>query len=326
MELFVQILLLITGIALLLKGADWLVDGSVALARRLGVSSLVIGLTVVAMGTSAPEVAASVRAAMKGFPDIAVGNVYGSNIANLALVAGLCGLIRPIRVTGAVLIRDIPIMLVSALLLFPILFDLNLSRPESLLLLVVFTVSIIWMILSEKRGKSIAIPEKPQTPFVHPSHTASPLPANLLRILAGLVALTLGARFAVGSSCFIGERLGISQAVIGLTVVAVGTSLPELLTCLVASFKGHDDLSIGNLVGSNIFNTLLVLGAAGMTKPLAVSASFIRQDYAFMLITTAVFAFFALVSGKITRPAAFVLLAVYIVYITFLFSCRSSLV
>ncbi len=315
MNTIVAALFLASGLWVLWKSAELLVDGAVALAQRLGISNLVIGLTVVAMGTSAPEVAASIAAAVRGAGDIAIGNVYGSNIANLALVGGLAALINPITVKKTTLLREIPAMLVVALILWPILKDLRLSRPEGTLLLLIFLLMLILTILStKKKNKKATIKETN-----HGSQKNLSLSKNIIFIVAGLIGLGLGAEVTVRGAVFIGERIGLSQAVIGMTIIAVGTSLPELITCVVASLKKQDDISIGNLVGSNIFNTLLVTGIAGTVSPFSIGARLIGADYWIMVGISAGFAL-AIIIGKraINRIEALLLIVCYFGYITYL--------
>ena len=313
--------LLVAGLVMLWKSADILVDGAVRLAKRLGVSALVVGLTVVAMGTSAPEVAASIAAVLqKGGGDIAIGNVFGSNIANLALVGGLAALIRPIHVRKKILQREMPAMLLVALLLWPLLGNLSLSRPEGVLLLAVFSALIfvtVYMAQKESKNKAETIPQT--SGQSEKSDTAKSLKTNILFIVIGLVGLAVGAELAVTGAVFVGMKVGLSDSVIGLTIIAFGTSLPELVTCVVAAVKGHHDISIGNLVGSNIFNTLLVTGAASMVRPFEVAKCFAGgADYWIMIIVSGVFFLMALAGRRISRANGTVLFCGYVAYIVYL--------
>lgn len=303
-------LFLIGGLVILWKCAEVLVSGAVGLAHRLGISPLVIGLTVVAMGTSAPEVAASIAAAVRNAGDIAIGNVYGSNIANLALVGGLCALIRPIRVQLRTLQREIPVMILAALLLWPVLHNLYLSRPEGTALLAVFAALILLTVYSARREhKSIRAQE----------HKGIGVTKGLLFVIIGLAGLALGADMAVRGAVFVGERIGLSQAVIGLTIIAVGTSLPELATSLVAIVKGQHDISIGNLVGSNVFNTLLVVGTAGTIRPFAIVQRLAGVDYWVMILVSAAFASVAIIGRRVIgRAGGVFLLCAYIGYMVYL--------
>ena len=309
--------LLIVGLSLLLKGADWLVEGAVSLARRLGMSPLIIGLTIVAMGTSAPETAASIAAALANSGDIVIGNVYGSNIANLALIGGLCAVIRPIQVQRASLRRDMPLMIGTALFLWPCLKNGQLTRPAAALLIFVFAVLLSFMIRSERKrfssGKELTLEER-----IHLKMPSKPIGPSISQILLGILSLAGGAKLTIWGASSLGRQVGLSEAVIGLTIVAVGTSLPELLTSLAASFKRQDDLSIGNLVGSNIFNTLFVIGVSGLVRPFQVHPRFLGVDYWVMIAVSVLFTWFAFSRDKISRQAGTALLGVYLSYLLYL--------
>jgi len=295
-----------------------LVDGAVGLARVLGVSSLVVGLTVVAMGTSAPEVAASIVGVLRkaGGGDIAVGNVFGSNIANLALVGGLVALIRPLRVQRKTLFREIPIMLLVALLLWPLLRNSNISRPEAVILLAIFAALIILTVYAARRESKLTILQS-ETYKPNVKNETRSVQKNLLFVLIGLVGLALGAKMAVEGAVFVGIEIGLSERVIALTIIAFGTSLPELVTCVVAAIKGHHDISVGNLVGSNIFNTLLVIGAAGVVRPFEIEARLAGGiDYWIMIIFSAAFAAAVIIGKRVLgRVCGSLLVCAYIGYI-----------
>ena len=309
------VIILAGGVLILWKGADLLVAGAVRLAERLGVSPLVVGLTLVAMGTSAPEVAASIAATLRGEGDIAIGNVYGSNIANLALVGGLAALIRPLTVRMQTLCREIPVMIIVALLLWPVLHNLNLSRAEGCILVAVFAVLILLTIYSARKD-GVDKANRDATD----SHVAgSGMGKNMLFIGIGLVGLAVGADLTVRGAVSIGERVGLSTAVIGQTIVAVGTSLPELATCVVAAIKGHHDISIGNLVGSNIFNTLLVTGVAGVVRPFEVGPRLMGADYWIMIGVSVAFGLIVTAGRRtIGRGSAVLLLSGYVAYVVYL--------
>ncbi len=323
MSLFSAAAFLVVGLALLWKAADFLVSGAVSLANRLGISPLVIGLTIVAMGTSAPEVAASVAAAIRGTGDIAIGNVFGSNIANLALVGGLCAMIRPISVRLGVLKRELPVMVLVALLLYPALYNLVISRLEGVVFLVMFAAMIMLTILQSKKQ----IEKKPEieTELHDEIQTVKKVRpkamwVSVVLIAVGLAGLAIGAEITLRGAIAIGQMAGLSKAVIGLTIVAIGTSLPELATCLVASFKKQDDISIGNLVGSNIFNTLLVTGTAGVVSPLTITARLAGADYWIMAAVSVVFMVMAIIGKKISRIDGVILFCIYAGYIVYLFA------
>ena len=316
MDIVRAVIFLVGGLVILWKCAELLVAGAVGLAKRLGVSSLVIGLTVVAMGTSAPEVAASIAAVLRqaGGGDIAVGNIFGSNIANLALVGGLVALIRPLKVKKQTLCREVPAMLLVALLLWPVLHNLYLSRLEGLVLLGVFSVLILLTVYAAKRDAQSE--ERDTRSGIRDTKK------NVLFVAIGLIGLVLGARIVVEGAVFIGERIGLSNAVIGLTIIALGTSLPELATCVVAAVKGHHDISVGNLVGSNIFNTLLVTGGAGTVRAFEVGQRFAGGvDYWIMIVVTAAFAVAAIAGRRVIgRVGGTLLLCGYVGYMVYLFA------
>ena len=312
---------LISGLIVLWKSADLLVAGAVGLANRFGVSPLVVGLTVVAMGTSAPEVAASIAAALRGAGDVAIGNVFGSNIANLALVGGICALIRPIVIQQRVLRREIPVMLFTALLLWPVLGNLYLSRPEGVLLLAVFAALMLITIYTARKESMLKLQAVAEInkDCNSVNRTDKSLKKLILFVAIGLVGLALGADITVRGAVFIGQRIGLSEAVIGLTIIAIGTSLPELVTCVVASIKGHHDISIGNLVGSNIFNTLLVTATAGIIKPFEIAQRLAATDYWIMIAVITGFALLALIGRRtIYRISGVLLLAGYTAYMVYL--------
>jgi len=316
------LVLLFGGLVLLWKGADLLVGGAVRIATHLGISQLVVGLTVVAMGTSAPEAAASIAAVLSGKGDIAIGNVYGSNIANLALVGGIVALICPLQVQARTLRREIPVMLLVALLLWPILHDLSLSRPEALALLGVFAALIAYTVhaaRSESAGRNTAETPAPNAP-------SPDLKRAALFVLVGLIGLTAGARLTVMGAVTIGGYLKLSDAVIGSTIMAIGTSLPELVTCVVAAAKGHHDISVGNLVGSNIFNTLLVIGGAGAVVPFAVDGRFAGGIDYWIMIAVAIGFGVAAVAGKRTvgRFSGVLFIVAYGGYLAYLLAFTPS--
>jgi len=327
MNIYLAIILLPIGFYILIKGADFLVDGAVAISTRLGISPLIVGLTVVAMGTSAPEVAASITAAFKGSGDMAIGNVFGSNIANLALVGGLCAVIRPIDVKFTMLKRELPIMLIVAILLLPVFSNDFLGRGESILLLVVFASVITMMVvygLRDSKNKPAEVTMIREDVKAATSKKLKTVPVSVLFIFLGLAALTIGAQLTINSASFIGRAMGLSDAVIGCTILAIGTSLPELMTGLIAARKGHDDLSLGNIVGSNIFNTLLVIGAAGTAKPFAVNPRFSGPDFWIMIAVTVAFIIFAAIYKKIPRFAGIILVTIYAAYMVYLFALSNQ--
>ncbi len=313
-------LLLAGGLVLLWKCAGLLVTGAVGLAKQLGVSPLIIGLTIVAMGTSAPEVAASIAAAVRGAGDVAIGNVYGSNIANLALVGGVAALIRPIRIQLRTLRREVPVMLLVALLLWPILVDKDLLRPEGFVLLAIFAGLILLTIYAARK--------QPAEQQSEAEGVKRDTKRSVLFIVIGLAGLALGADMVVRGAVFIGEQIGLSEAVIGLTIIAIGTSLPELATCVAAALRGQHDISIGNLVGSNVFNTLLVVGTAGVIRPFEEIAPRLAAgiDYWIMIVVSVAFAFVAIIGRRIIgRVAGALLLCGYVGYMVYVLGCTAGI-
>ena len=353
MNIVLAIVILVGGLAILWKCAELLVAGAVGLAKRLGVSSLVVGLTVVAMGTSAPELAASIAGVLRetGGGNIAVGNVFGSNIANLALVGGLVALIRPLMVKRQTLRREIPVMILMALLLWPFLHNSYVARPEGIVLLAVFAALILLTIhlarkesghnkkaeadrLAATHGNGAEMDSRLRGNDIENGNDTEVITRvsgngikrgdgikNVLFIMIGLAGLAVGAKMAVEGAVFIGKEIGLSESVIGLTIIAFGTSLPELVTCVVAAIKGHHDISVGNLVGSNIFNTLLVVGGAGVVRPFEIGPRFAGgTDYWIMVIVSAAFALAVLVGRRtIGRVSGTLLLCVYVGYLVYLF-------
>jgi len=323
MNIPLAIILLVAGLVILWKCADLLVAGAVGLAVLLGVSPLVVGLTIVAMGTSAPEVAASIRGVFwENGGDLALGNVFGSNIANLALVGGVIALISPLIVQKRTLRREIPVMLLVILLLCPFLHDAKVSRPEAAVLLVIFAGLIFLTVYLARRESRSRANQDGLDMEVDTKHVKK----NVVYIVIGLIGLALGADLVLRGAVFIGGEMGLSKAVIALTIIAFCTSLPELVTCVVATLKGHHDISVGNLVGSNIFNTLLVTGAAGMVKPFDLSEPRLAGgiDYWIVVVVSVAFALTAIIGRrKIGRRAGTALVCSYIAYLIYLFSTIS---
>jgi len=327
MDVIVSLILLIAGFTLLWKCAELLVSGAVSLAERLGVSPIIIGLTVVAMGTSAPEAAASIAAALRGQGDVAIGDVYGSNIANLALVGGLIALLRPVGIRISTIKREIPVMIFAGLLLLPFLLDRDIVRAEGIFLLVVFLTFILITIHKARRqvlAKPDVVSEVFDTRALKSAEArAGSLKLSVIYTAAGLAGVAFGADLAVRGAVRMGLIVGLSPAVIGLTIVAVGTSLPELVTCVVASLRRQDDISIGNLVGSNIFNTLLVVGAAGTISPFKIAPRLAGSDYWVMIGASAGFTVLALFGRRrLGRRTGAILLFGYAAYMIYLFGFK----
>ncbi|PQO22919.1 sodium:calcium antiporter [Rhodobacteraceae bacterium WD3A24] len=296
-------LMILGGLVGLLAGGEALVRGSVGLARRLGMPSFLIGLTVVGFGTSAPELLVSVDAAWRGQPAIAVGNVVGSNTANILLILGLSALIWPVAVQGPTLRRDGAVMLAAGLVLVVPFALGELGRLTGAALVAALVLYLVWAY--RQRGADVTGPEP-----------ADPTPRGaILWVLAGLAALIVGARLLVDGAVAIAEGFGISQAFIGLTIVAVGTSLPELATSLIAAFRRQSDIALGNIVGSNIFNVLGILGVTALIAPIPVASRFLRFDLPVMLAATLVLAVLMIARPLIGRVAGLAMLVAYASYV-----------
>lgn len=307
------------GLLLLYFVSLWLVKGSADLARSLGIRPIVIGLTVVAFGTSAPELVISLVSAIKGKSMIAVGNVIGSNICNIAMVLGLAACLNPIKSHPTVLSRDIPLMLAISVYLLLLSLNSNISRFEGLTL-------IVGIILYTWYNYAIAVKEAP-VPTGIPAEQLSPpeVPSRALQgllIVTGIAGVVVGADFLIDASVNIMSVFGVSEKFIGLTVVAFGTSLPELATSVMAAVKGEMDISIGNLLGSNVFNILSVLGAAALVRPIHIPGGFIESgllvDYLVMMFTSALPWFMMRKDLTLSRGNGLALLSCYIGYVGYL--------
>ena len=308
------ILYLALGLVLLYYGAEALVRGSSSLALRLGLSPLVIGLTVVAFGTSSPELVVSLKAGLTGQGNISVGNVVGSNICNLGLIIGLCALVTPVATTSQIVRMDIPIMIaVTAFAIF-LLSNGTLTRTEGTLLATLLLAYVIFSIRLARRQPADALGAE----FGEAVKVSKRgLAVDLLMVAGGLVLLIFGARFLVDGAVIIARAFGWSEALIGLTVIAIGTSLPELATSLVAAVKKEADIALGNIVGSNIFNLLGILGITAMVTPLAESGISLL-DYAVMAVFALVLWPMAYHQKRITRLEGAILLAGYATYVSWL--------
>ena len=301
----------ILGLGLLYYGADYLVKGGASIALKLKVSPLVIGLTLVAYGTSAPELVVSVDASLKGLGDVSIGNVVGSNICNIALILGLCAAITPLKVHPELLKKDIWIMTGAAVLLLGF-YALNsgVNRWEAALLLAGSITYTLWSFHSSREAeKTTSVEEIPETKYG--------IWLSILMVAGGLAALVGGAKLFVNSAVAIAKVCGVSEAVIGLTVVAVGTSLPELATSVVAAVKKEQDIAIGNVVGSNIFNILAILGVAPLINPIRTQG--ISYVDMFLMLGVSVLLYPIMKSGmKISRKEGIALLTIYILYTAYL--------
>ena len=315
-EILIALLLLVAGFVLLIKGADFFVDGSSSVAKRLRVPSMIIGLTIVAMGTSLPECAVSVTASLSNNNALAVSNVVGSNIFNLMVVCGVCTLFVPLAVSVDTLKKEFPFSIICAVLL--VIFGklgMILGRADGIIFLVLFAAYLGWMIKSALSARNSALSKEAEE--ADEQIKILPVWQCLIYIIDGAVAIRYGGDFVVDGASTIASSLGLSQNLIGLTIVALGTSLPELVTSIVAAKKDEVDMALGNVIGSNIFNILLVLGVAGAISPVIfISENII--DIIILIIMSVVVWVFAWSKKKLVRwhgAAMLVSYAIYLVYI-----------
>lgn len=302
-----EIVLLIISIVVLYFGAEWLVGGASSLAARLNISPLIIGLTIVSMGTSAPELVVSIKAAMAGQSALSIGNVLGSNLFNIALILGVSALIVPLTVKRQLLKVDVPVM-VGATLLFLIMFiDGKLSFTESLILIILFVGYMVYLFIVSLKNKDS---NEENTAMIR---IYKHWMLDVVLIALGLVGLIYGSDLLVKNAIIIAQKLGMSEAMIGLTIVAAGTSIPELATSLVAAVRKQSDIAIGNVVGSNTFNLLLILGTAGVIYPIETPDINI-VDSLFMLGISALLWVFMKIGTKINRVQGVIFLLAYVGY------------
>ena len=302
-----EYLLLLVGFVLLVKGADFFVDGSASLAKIMRIPSVIIGLTIVAMGTSAPETSVSINAALNGNNDIAVSNVIGSNIFNGLVVVGICAFLAGFRTNKDILKRDMPINIAVTAVLCVMLMDGSLNRIEGILLLCGMVAYLAYMIVSALRSREAS----EETKVVS-------LPRSLVFIAGGLAAVIFGGDLVVDKACVIATNFGVSQNFIGLTIIAIGTSLPELVTSIVATRKGDSGLALGNAIGSNLFNILFILGMSSVISPLTVLPESII-DAAILLVSAVVLLVFARTKHSMSRGEGAVCVLMYIAYTVYLF-------
>ena len=349
----INIVLLVLGVIIVLKGADWLTDGAVNIATRFGVSQMVIGLTIVAMGTSMPEFCVSMVSALKGRPDLAVGNVVGSNTLNTLLIVGCSALVAPIMVKRSSVKRDIPFAVVASLLMLLFCLDGAIGRVDAAVLFAGFclfmfvtlkyakttegpaasvatngaaTATAISEASTSQASSSEASSSETSAPEASSSETSAPESSQasgtsmlkaVVMLVVGLLCLIAGSNMFVDNASFVASSLGVSDAVIGLTIVAGGTSLPELATSMVSAKKGNSDIAIGNVIGSNVFNILMIIGITGLVKPMHI-AGITTLDLIMMLASMLLMWFFCRTTYKVKRWEGAVLTIVYLAYLTWL--------
>jgi len=309
--MIINILILFAGLVVLIFGGDFLIKGSSSIALKMKLSPLVVGLTIVAFGTSAPELLISVKAALTSSPDLAMGNVIGSNICNLALVLGLTAIISPIYVKRNTIWIDWPMTMGSSLLLYILVREGFINSYEGLIFIFILVLYLFFVI--RKSRKDINVARELQQEFNLPKSSSTYL-KDFTYIAIGSIGLFLGAELFVSSAQDLARNLGIEERIIGITVVALGTSLPELVTATVASFKKETDLALGNLMGSNIFNILSILGITSIIKEIEVSDVILNTDIIWMLGITLIILPMMLSKRQIGRVEGVILLFIYIYY------------
>ena len=339
----INIVLLVLGVIIVLKGADWLTDGAVNIATRFGVSQMVIGLTIVAMGTSMPEFCVSMVSALKGTPDLAVGNVVGSNTLNTLLIVGCSALVAPIMVKRSSVKRDIPFAVVASLLMLLFCLDGAIGRVDAAVLFAGFclfmfvtlkyakttegpaaavatsgaaTTTAISEASTSQASSSEASSSETSAPEASQASGTSMLKAVVM-LVVGLLCLIAGSNMFVDNASFVASSLGVSDAVIGLTIVAGGTSMPELATSMVSAKKGNSDIAIGNVIGSNVFNILMIIGITGLVKPMHI-VGITTLDLIMMLASMLLMWFFCRTTYKVKRWEGAVLTIIYLAYLTWL--------
>jgi len=308
MQMLLQILLLVVGFTMLVKGSDWFVEGSSGIAQKFGIPQLVIGLTIVAMGTSAPEAAVSIAAALKGSADITIGNIIGSNILNILIILGISSAIVSIAVAKSTIKFEIPFMLLMSILLLGLGFTGGIiTFWEGIILWVFFIAYLTYLFVMAKKNKEEIVEEEKQ----------SPVWKLLIFTVIGLVLIVWGSDVTVDAATAIAKELHMSEKFIGLTIVALGTSLPELFTSVAAAIKGKADIAIGNIVGSNVFNILFVVGTSALITPVVFASGFIVDTLiavaAGVLLLLCVFK-----NKKLTRTGGIIMLVCYVAYFVYL--------
>jgi len=315
--MLIAIILIIIGFILLLKGADFLVDGSTSIAKKFHISELVIGLTIVAMGTSMPELVISLTSAIEGHSDISLGNVVGSNLVNLLFILGICATIRNIEIKKETRLFDSPLNFIVTVIVLVIgilgINYLKIDRIESIILLLLFIAFIVYVVIMAKKGEALQT-NNDKGNDISQGKSISSIKA-ILNIIIGMIALKYGADFVVNNSIKIAQTIGISEKIIGLTIVAIGTSLPELVASITAIRKGENDMAVGNVLGSNIFNILLILGVSGAISPINYDLSY-NFDIAVLLLGGGLLLIYPYIGKKnyITKSKGAIFVGIYLIY------------
>ena len=324
MELLKAILILVIGFVLLIKGADFFVEGSSSVAKKFHVPAMLIGMTIVAMGTSLPECAVSVTASLANNNSLAVSNVIGSNIFNLMVVCGACALFSPLTIRQDTLKKEFPLSIICAALMLVLGYiGMTLGHIDGIIFLVLFVGYLLWMIQSAKKARAAVLSDPGQSgqieqaEFVEENIAILPTWKSLIFIIGGMIAIKFGGDFVVDGASSIASSMGLSQTLIGLTIVAMGTSLPERVTSLVAAKKGEVDMALGNVIGSDIFNILFVLGIATVISPI----SFLMEnviDIILLIIMSLIVLAFAWTRQQINRKEGILMLLMYAAYMVYI--------
>ncbi|WP_373819425.1 calcium/sodium antiporter [Glaesserella sp.] len=321
--MLLPVLAIIGGLIILVWSADRFVDGSASTARHFGMPSLLIGIVIIGFGTSAPEMIVSASSAIQGASGIALGNAYGSNITNIALILGVTAILRPITVHSAVIYKELPILLLVTLFSAYLLYDATVTRLEAVILLAIFSVYLLWTIALGVKSRNDRIA---QSESLDEDNFKMPLTKALFWIVVGLVLLVISSQLLVWGAIEVAHYFGVSDLVIGLTIVAVGTSLPEFASSIIAAKKGESDLALGNIVGSNLFNALAVVGIAGAIEPMQVAPEVFSRDMLVMTAITVLLFFFAYSFkrrpgrlGRVNRVEGAIFLLCFIAYTVYLF-------
>lgn len=323
--MFEAVLAVLAGLIVLVWSADRFIDGASGVARHLGMPPLLIGMVVIGFGTSAPEMVVSALAALQGNPGLALGNAYGSNITNIALILGLTALISPMAVRSSILRKELPLLLGVTLLAGWQLMDGGISRLDALVLLLVFAGLMGWSIWTGMRGEGDALADDAQAELS--TNPQTPLPRNLFWLVMGLLLLVGSSRLLVWGAVSVAQGFGVSDLLIGLTIVAIGTSLPELASSVIAARKGEHDMALGNVLGSNLFNTLAVVGIAGSISPMSIGPEVLQRDFLVMLGLTIAVLIMGLGwgrPGRINRVEGSTLMLAYALYMLGLILTASS--
>lgn len=319
--MILEILLMIIGFIVLIKSADILVDGASNIAKKINISEITIGLTIVAIGTSAPELAVSIKSAISGHPDIVIGNILGSNMGNLFLILGICSIISPIRINKQTKNIEIPMLIFVNAMLFIICingnsnFEKNINKQEGIILIIGFLIFLIYNFLILKREKNNL--EKQQV--LHDKKIT--FLKSIIYIILGIIGLKYGGDFVVNSSIEIAKKLEVSDKIISLTIISLGTNLPELVTCIIASVKKQSGILVGNIIGSQILNITLILGIVAIILPIKYSTEYMLEII-ILNIGTIVFSLLPYVGkrGEITRNKGLLFIVMYVIYLVYLVS------